>query len=55
MTLGTMTLIGLIGSLVLLKLGLMAFALGLVARGLLQTTPQLAPAPLRSVNKRRSR
>jgi hypothetical protein len=45
MTFGTMILMGLTASLVLLKLGLMAFALGLVAKALFQPAP--VPVPVR--------
>ena len=44
MTIGAMTLLGLTGSLVLLKLGLMAFALALVAKTL--SSSAAIPAPI---------
>ena len=51
MTIQSLTLLGLTGGLVLLKLGVMAFALALVARSLSATAPMPVPVAARATQQ----
>jgi hypothetical protein len=53
MTIQSLTLLGLTGGLVLLKLGVMAFALALVARALSATGPMPVPVGVRAPQRRK--